>query len=198
MVPDAALGRAPAQVVLDPVAGEHLDVPVVHLDREVDGQLAPRLAEYPAQAGVEVKPVGGQVELLLRHLPRVDLGSGVLGGHEEVVLRLGRSPPAALRIAGRLPDDPTARCAAGARRARRVDKSGGEYSGWSLAEDRYLLPIATRAQPPRNVASGARARKLASMHPVTVSPFDGPHRDGSRLRPQPGHSRRQGDRRRPR
>src|SRR4029453_6217007 len=35
VVADAALGRAAAEVVLDAVAGEDLDRPVVHLHREV-------------------------------------------------------------------------------------------------------------------------------------------------------------------
>ena len=51
VVADAALGRAAAEVVLDAVAGEDLDAAVVHLDREVDDQLAPRLAQDLAQAG---------------------------------------------------------------------------------------------------------------------------------------------------
>ena len=51
VVADAALGRAAAEVVLDAVAGEDLDAAVVHLDREVDGQLAARLAQDLAQAG---------------------------------------------------------------------------------------------------------------------------------------------------
>ena len=38
----------------------------------------------------------GQVELLLRHLPGIDLGSSLLGRHEEVVLRVRRLPPTAL------------------------------------------------------------------------------------------------------
>ena len=83
MVADAALGRAAAEVVLDAVAGEDLDAAVVHLDREVDGQLAARLTQDLAQAGVEVEALGGEVELLLRDRPRVDRRSGLLGGHGE-------------------------------------------------------------------------------------------------------------------
>ena len=60
------------EVVLDAVAGEDLDRAVVHLDREVDGELATRLAQDLAQAGVEVEPFGGQVELPLGDVPRVD------------------------------------------------------------------------------------------------------------------------------
>ena len=72
VVADAALGRAAAEVVLDAVAGEDLDGAVIHLDREVDVQLAAGLAQDLAQAGVEVELVGGDVELLLRDVPRVD------------------------------------------------------------------------------------------------------------------------------
>ena len=81
MVADAALGRAATQVVLDAVAGEDLDRAVVHLHGEVDGQLAARLAEDAAEAGVEVEPLGGQVELLLGDLPRVDGRGDLLGRH---------------------------------------------------------------------------------------------------------------------
>ena len=55
MVADAALGRAAAEVVLDAVAGEDLDRPVVHVDREVDGELAARLAQDQAHARVQVR-----------------------------------------------------------------------------------------------------------------------------------------------
>ncbi len=58
------------EVVLDAVAGEHLDGAVVHLDREVDGQLAARLAQDAAHALVQAQPIGGEIELLLRDLPR--------------------------------------------------------------------------------------------------------------------------------
>ena len=81
VVADAALGRAAAEVVLDAVAGEDLDRAVVHLHGEVDGQLAARLAEDAAQAGVEVEPLGGQVELLLGDLPGVDRRGDLLGRH---------------------------------------------------------------------------------------------------------------------
>ena len=82
MEADAALGRAATQVVLDAIAGEDLDAAVVHLDREVDGQLATRLPEDPTEAGVQVEHVSGEIELLLRDLPRVDLGRNVFRRHE--------------------------------------------------------------------------------------------------------------------
>ena len=81
VVADAALGRAAAEVVLDAVAGEDLDRAVVHLHREVDGQLAARLAQDAAQAGVEVEALGGKVELLLGDLPGIDRRGDVLGRH---------------------------------------------------------------------------------------------------------------------
>jgi hypothetical protein len=67
--------------VLDAEAGVDLDGAVVHLHREVDGQLAARLTQDAAQAGVEVEPLGGQVELLLGDLPGVDRRGDVLGRH---------------------------------------------------------------------------------------------------------------------
>ena len=69
VVADAALGRTAAEVVLDAIAGEDLDAAVVHLHREVDDELAPRLAEDLAQSGIEVEPLGGEIELLLGDLP---------------------------------------------------------------------------------------------------------------------------------
>ena len=92
VVADAALGRAAAEVVLDAVAGEHLDRAVVHVDREVDGQLAARLAQDPAQPWVEVEALGGQVELALRHFPGVDRRRGVLGGHGDGDLHVRARP----------------------------------------------------------------------------------------------------------
>ena len=106
VVADAALGRAAAQVVLDAIAGEDLDAAVVHLHREVDDQLAPRLAQDPAQAGIEVQPLGRQVELLLGHLPRVDRRAErlVRSPWSAVFLRSGRARRAAwsmLRVVSR-------------------------------------------------------------------------------------------------
>jgi hypothetical protein len=57
------------------------------VDREVDGQLAPRLAEDAAEAGVEVESVGSQVELLLRDVPGVDRRRDVFRRHERRILR---------------------------------------------------------------------------------------------------------------
>ena len=63
VVADAALGRAAAEVVLDAIAGEDLHRAVVHLHREVDRQLALRLAQDLAQSGRQVELLGSQVEL---------------------------------------------------------------------------------------------------------------------------------------
>ena len=107
VVADAALGRAAAEVVLDAIAGEDLDRPVVHVDREVAGELTAGLAQHEAHARVETQALGGEVELLLRDLPRVDPRSNVLGGHGMDVLTC---PAVIDRLdLGRLPDDPTGR-----------------------------------------------------------------------------------------
>ena len=65
------LRRSAADVVLDAVAGEDLDVAVVHGDREVDGELALRDAQHAAHAVIEVELVGGVVELGLGDGPDV-------------------------------------------------------------------------------------------------------------------------------
>ena len=98
VVADAALGRAAAQVVLDAIAGEDLDRPVVHVDREVDGELAPWLAQDEAHARVEIEAIGRQVELSLGDFPRVDARSDVLGGHGRENLRVGRPSRAAASV----------------------------------------------------------------------------------------------------
>ena len=81
VVADPALRRAAAQVVLDAEPREHLDRAVVHLHREVDRQLPARLAEHAAQAGIQVEALGGEVELLLSDLPRVDGRGDLLDRH---------------------------------------------------------------------------------------------------------------------
>ena len=75
VVADAALGRAATQVVLDAVAGEDLDRSVVHVDREMDGQLAARLAQDAAHALVHAEPLGGEIELALGDLPTALIGA---------------------------------------------------------------------------------------------------------------------------
>jgi hypothetical protein len=76
--------------VLDPIAGEDLDGAVVHVDREVDRELAPRLAKDEPHPGVEIEALGGEVELSLGDFPRVDM-SDLLGGHGRRGLRVGRA-----------------------------------------------------------------------------------------------------------
>ena len=63
MEAQAALGRPPRDVVLDPVALEHLDRAVVPLDREMDGQFALRGAEHGSEAGLQSEVVGSCIEL---------------------------------------------------------------------------------------------------------------------------------------
>ncbi len=60
---DAALGRAAIDVVLDAVAGEHLDAPIVHAHGKIDDQLALGHAQNGAQALGKLQTFGGGVEL---------------------------------------------------------------------------------------------------------------------------------------
>ena len=53
----------------------------------MDGQLAARLAQDAAQAGIEIQAIGGQIELLLCDVPRIDPRSDMLGGHGGMNLR---------------------------------------------------------------------------------------------------------------
>ncbi len=77
------------EVVLDAVAGEDLDVAVVHRHREVDRQLALRHPKDSAKPGVEAELVGGLVELLLGDGPDVrGFGDGALVGHRGRTLSL--------------------------------------------------------------------------------------------------------------
>ena len=102
VVADAALGRPATEVVLDAVAGEDLDGSVVHVDREMDGQLAAGLAQDAAHALVHPQAVGGEIELSLRDFPGGDPRSDVLGGHgmEFLTCRAVDRPPS-LRVVSR-------------------------------------------------------------------------------------------------
>ena len=91
MVADATLGRAAAQVVLDAEAGEDLDGAIVHVDGKVDGELAAGLAQDAPEAGIQVELLGGEVELALGHVPRIDVGGDLLGSHEDRTLK-ARAP----------------------------------------------------------------------------------------------------------
>ena len=98
VVADAALGRAAAEVVLDAVAGEDLHGPVVHVDREMDGELATRLAQDEAHAGIEIEAIGREIELALGDRPGVDRRSDGLGGHGMENLRDGRASRSASTV----------------------------------------------------------------------------------------------------
>ena len=64
VVAEAALRGAERDVVLHPVAGEDLDLAVVHLHRATDGDLSLGVGEDLPDAGVEIENAGGDVELL--------------------------------------------------------------------------------------------------------------------------------------
>ena len=65
MEPEAALGGAASDVVLDAIALEHADAAVVHLHGEAHDQLAPNLTQHRAQPRREIEDLGGVVELAL-------------------------------------------------------------------------------------------------------------------------------------
>ena len=69
---DAALGRAARVVVLHAEAAEHLDLAVVHVDGNLKLVLAQRLAQQVAGAAIQIEQRRDVVELVLRHLERVE------------------------------------------------------------------------------------------------------------------------------
>ena len=70
---NAALAGATQEVVLDSVAGEDPDRPVVHAHRQRDGQLAFRCPQQTAQSLVEVQQVRSAVEQLLHRGEGIEL-----------------------------------------------------------------------------------------------------------------------------
>ncbi len=89
----AALGRAEREGVLDPVAGEALDLAAVAADREVDDDRAARLQQAGAGVGVEPEQVGGLVELGDRDPPQ--LRAPLAPGRDVEVLALEDALPTA-------------------------------------------------------------------------------------------------------
>ncbi len=87
MEADAPLGRAPGGVVVDPPAGEDLDVAVVHPDR--DGHLQDPLGrpEETVDVGIERSQGGGIVD------PFEDGPPGVVG---RGIRRIGHGQPGAV------------------------------------------------------------------------------------------------------
>jgi len=64
VIPDAALGRPERDVVLHAVAGEDLDLAVVHLHRARHHNLPPWMGQHLPDARVEVQNARGSLELL--------------------------------------------------------------------------------------------------------------------------------------
>ena len=73
--PDAALVRAAGAVVLDPVAGEDVDLAVRALDRDLDRDLAVRGPEDDANVVRQLQVVGRLVEVVADDLEVRDLGA---------------------------------------------------------------------------------------------------------------------------
>ena len=64
VIADAALGRAERDVVLHAVAGEDLDLAVVHLDRARHDDLPLGMGEHLPDAGIEIENARRAFELL--------------------------------------------------------------------------------------------------------------------------------------
>jgi hypothetical protein len=73
VVANASLIGAAGGVVLNAVAGEDLEVPVVHANRDLHGQLAVRGAEDRAHLVLGTVVVGRAVEEVVDRLERVQL-----------------------------------------------------------------------------------------------------------------------------
>ena len=72
---DAALVGPAGAVVLDPVAGEDVDLAVGELDRDLDGDLAVRGPEHDPEVVGELQAVGGDLEVVADDVEVRDLGS---------------------------------------------------------------------------------------------------------------------------
>src|SRR5205085_1177221 len=111
-----------------------LDGAVVHLHREVDGQLSTRLPEDTAESRIEIQALRREVELLLGDLPRVDRRGDVLDRHDVRWSSVAVSPSDdGRRGLGRLPDDPTGR------RSRR-GRSARHEPRWSIPAGLIRMP----------------------------------------------------------
>jgi hypothetical protein len=123
VVPDAALRGAARKIVLDAVAGEDLDLAVVHLHREVDYEGSLRFPQHLAQAGRKLQAFGRQIELTLGHVPRVDLCDELLCRHRLETLHCRDHPRRS--VAPGAPKRPNSVAAAfrSARRAAPLDRS---------------------------------------------------------------------------
>lgn len=94
MVPDPAFGRAPADVVLYTPPGEDMNRPIVHANREVNGQLALNVTEAAARVIGESDDVCSCVKALLCGL---ESGDSSFDRHMEIsivqVAAAGANPP---------------------------------------------------------------------------------------------------------
>ena len=75
IVADATLGRPAIDVVLHTIAGEHLDVTVIHAHGKVDGQLTLWHAQRLADSRIQLKPLSRRLELFERH--RIGIGATI-------------------------------------------------------------------------------------------------------------------------
>ncbi len=66
--------------MLHPESGEHFQMPVVHLHRDVDRDFAVGIAQHPPQAFIQVELLCGQVKARALRLPRIGFLIHVRGG----------------------------------------------------------------------------------------------------------------------
>ena len=79
-VADAALGRTARNRVLHAKSGEDLEMAVIHLDGDVDRELAVGIAQHPPQAVVEIELLGSEIKARPLRLPRIAFFVDVRGG----------------------------------------------------------------------------------------------------------------------
>jgi len=188
VIADAALGRATTEVVLDAVAGEDADRPVVHLDREGHGECPARLAQDLADARVQLQMFGREVELLLGNRPRVDRRGDLFGGHGAEILLLGRpgrgtavaiaarSGTATLPPPGRLPvgtSRPAPRDRLRLDGVLQLGRSSGPVVSRCECRTGTQAPGGMARSPTAMVPNPARIR-LATFGPFPDAPSGGP------------------------
>ena len=105
-IADAALSWPARNRVLHPKSGEHLEMAVIHLDRNINREFAVGITQTPPQSVIEVELLGSQVKARPLRFPwiafLVDLRWGSHRGHKNVLRndRDSRCRPAPGRVPG--------------------------------------------------------------------------------------------------
>ena len=80
-IPNAALARAARDRMLHAKAGENFEMPVIHLDGNVDRELAVGIAQNAPQSLVKIQFLGSQIEARPLRFPRIAFFVHVRGRH---------------------------------------------------------------------------------------------------------------------